>query len=60
MGTINQEQQLARIADALEALNSNVSEMADLLERIDQNLDGCICRYGNNQFLCITGNVSTN
>lgn len=60
MGTINQENQLARIADALEGINSSLAEISESLEDLDETLNGCICTYGNNKFICITGNVSTN
>lgn len=60
MGTVNQEEQLARIAEALESINNNLSEIAISLDSLDKTLDSCICTYGNNHFLCITGNVSTN
>ena len=60
------EEQLTRIADALEGINSNLeginSALADIsvsLDSLDQTLTGCICTYGNSNFLCITGNVST-
>lgn len=53
------EDQLTRIADALELINGNLSDIAEALEGIDLNLNGCISRSGNNSFLCITGNVST-
>lgn len=70
MGTVKQEELLTRIAEALEsidktlsdelpAINGNLSDVAEMLEGIDRNLNNCISRYGNNSFLCITGNVST-
>lgn len=66
MGIVNQEEQLARIADALEGINTSLdsinchlAEACDRLQGIEETLDSCICSYGNNHFLCITGNVST-
>lgn len=66
MGTVNQEEQLTRIADALERINDNLdsisSSLADVsvsLDSLDKTLDECSCVYGKNRFLCITGNVST-
>lgn len=55
-----QENPLVRIADALESISSILSEMSLSLDSIDQTLTGCIASNGNNHFLCITGNVSTN
>ena len=60
MGTVNQEEQLARLVDALESISISPSEIAVSLDSLDKNIDGCISAYGNNHFLCITGNVSTN
>lgn len=56
MEAVNHEEQLARIADALESISSSLSEISISL---DKTLDGCICTNGRNNFLCITGNVST-
>lgn len=53
------EELLTRLVVALESINSNLSDIALSLERLDRNLDGCISVNGKNQFLCITGNVST-
>ena len=63
------EELLTRIAEALESIdktlsdvlptiNGNLSDTAEMLEGIERNLDGCISRSGNDNFLCITGNVS--
>lgn len=54
------EELLTRLVEALEGINSNLSEIAISLDSLDQNLEGCILKNGNNSFLCITGNVSTN
>lgn len=53
------EELLTRLVDALEGINSNLSEIAVSLASLDKNIDGCISVNGKNQFLCITGNVST-
>ena len=53
------QEPLERIADALESINSHLAEACDRLQGIEETLDSCICKYGNNHFLCITGNVST-
>lgn len=65
MGTVNQEEQLARIADALESIstsldsiNSSLSDASVSLDSLDRTLEGCTCTNGRNSFLCITGNVS--
>ncbi len=50
---------LDRIADALEGINSSLSEISVSLDSIDRNLGSCISANGNNCFLCITGNVYT-
>lgn len=52
-------ERLDRIADALEGINSNLTEIAESLSGLDENISGCISANGKNQFLCITGNVST-
>lgn len=54
------EELLIKLVDALEDINKNLSDIAISLESIDRNVNNCMCVYGNNQFLCITGNVSTN
>lgn len=50
---------LTRIVEALEGINCDLAEACDRLQGIEETLDSCICKYGNNHFLCITGNVST-
>lgn len=59
MGTVKQEEELTRIADALESINSSLADVAEKLEDIDSHLERCISYSGNNAFLCITGNVAT-
>lgn len=53
------EELLTRLFDALEGINSNLSEIMSSLDSLDQNLDGCISVNGKSWFLCITGNVTT-
>ena len=60
MGEVNQEEQLARIADALESISSSLSDISISLDSLDKTLSGCVCTNGRNNFMCITGNVSTN
>ena len=60
MGAVNQEEQLARIADALESISSSLSDISISLDSLDKTLSGCTCTNGRNDFLCITGNVTTN
>ena len=50
---------LDRIADALEGINSSLSEISVSLDSIDRNLESRISANGNNCFLCIAGNVYT-
>ena len=54
------EELLTRLVKAVEDINSNLSEISVALESLERNLDGCTAVNGNNHFLCITGNVSTN
>ena len=53
------EELLERIADALEAINSNLEGIKDSLERVEDNINDVTCRVGNNSFIRVTGNVST-
>lgn len=59
MGTVNQEDQLTRIADALEGIHEELINISLNINCIDNRLSDCISHVGNNNFLCITGNVST-
>lgn len=52
-------ERLDRIAEALEGIDSNLAEIAESLNGLDENINGCISANGKNQFLCITGNIST-
>lgn len=56
------EELLTRIAEALEGINSNLSEMSISLDSMDKNIDGCISsdRSGKSRYLCISGDVYTN
>lgn len=60
MGTVNQEEQLARIADALEGINCHLAEACDRLQGIEDMLDCCIFTNENGSFLRIAGSVETN
>lgn len=53
------EELLTRMVDALEGINNNLSEIALSLDGLQKDLDGCISVSGKNQYLCITGNVTT-
>lgn len=48
MGTVNQEEQLARIADALKSISTS-------LDSLDRTLEGCVSSNGNSHFPCIKG-----
>lgn len=56
------EELLTRLIEALEEINSNLSEIAVSLDNIDKNIDGCISvsRNGKSRYLCISGDVYTN
>lgn len=54
------EELFARLVDALESINNNLSEIAVSLDSLDKTLEGCVAVNGNNRFLCITGNIMTN
>ena len=54
------EELLTRLAEALESISSSLSEIAVSLDSLDNTLSGCTCTNGKNDFLCVTGNVSTN
>lgn len=56
------EELLTRLVDALEGINSNLSEIAVSLDNIDKNIDGCISvsQNGKSHYLCISGDVYTN
>lgn len=49
---------LERIAEALEGINSNLSDISLSLDSLEKNIDSCIATNGRNKFLCITGNIS--
>ena len=56
------EELLTRLVEALEGINSSLSEIAVSLDSLDKNLDGCIScsRDGRSRYLCISGDVYTN
>ncbi len=56
------EELLTRLIEALESINSNLSEIAVSLDSLDKNIDGCISvsRNGKSRHLCISGDVYTN
>lgn len=56
------EELLTRLLDALEGINSSLSEIAASLDSIDENIDGCISvsQNGKSRYLCISGDVYTN
>lgn len=66
MGTVNQEGQLARIAEALESISTSLETISGSLldasvslDSLDRTLAGCTCTNGRNSFLCITGDIET-
>lgn len=59
MGTVNKEEQLERITDALEAIAKTLIDIEADLDRLYGNIDSCMSRTDRGNFLCITGNVST-
>lgn len=60
MGTVNQEKQLERIADALEAIATTLIDIEANLDRLSDKIDSCMSRTDRGNFICITGNISTN
>ncbi len=56
------EELLTRLVDALEGINSSLSEIAVSLDSLDKNIDGCISvsQNGKSHYLCISGDVYTN
>lgn len=55
------EELLTRLVEALEGINSRLSEIAVSLDGIDKNLDGCIScsRDGRSKYICVTGDINT-
>lgn len=53
------ERKSDRIAEALELINDNLEEISLSLNGIDNNLNGCISRNGNNKYICVTGNITS-
>lgn len=60
MGEVNQEEQLARIADALESISSSLLKISVSLYSLDKTLSGCTYTGQTGSFLRVTGSVSTN
>ncbi len=56
------EELLTRLVDALESIDSNLSDIAESLDSIAGNLDGCVSARRNrkSRYLCISGDVYTN
>ena len=56
------EELLTRLVDALEGINSSLSEIAVSLDSLDKNIDCCISvsQNGKSRYLCISGDVYTN
>lgn len=56
------EELITRIVDALEGINSSLSDIASSLDSLDKNIDGCISvsRNGKSRYLCISGDIYTN
>ncbi len=56
------EELLTRLVEALEGINSSLSEIAVSLDSINENIDGCISvsQNGKSRYLCISGDVYTN
>lgn len=56
------EELLTRLVDALEGINSNLSEIAVSLDSLDKTLDGCVSvsQNGKSRYLCISGDIYTN
>lgn len=54
MGTINQEEQLKRIADTLDEISNSLSSLS-LSVSVLEELADCINTYGQ---LCVTGTIT--
>lgn len=59
MESINQAEQLKRIADALDGMYSRMEEISTSLETIVDNLESCTAVTSHGSFLCVTGNISS-
>lgn len=53
------EELLTRLVEALEGINSNLSDIAVSLDSLDKNIGSCIAQNGESCFLCITGDITT-
>lgn len=47
------EELLTRLVDALEGINSNLSDIAVSLDSVEKNLDGCVSVNGDNRFYAL-------
>ena len=55
------EELLTKLVDVLEGINNNLSEISATLERMEDNIEGCISVSQNgSRYLCISGDVYTN
>ena len=56
------EELLTRLVEALEGINSSLSEIAVSLDSLDKNIDGgiSVSQNGKSRYLCISGDVYTN
>lgn len=59
MESINQAEQLKRIADALEGMYNRLEEISGSLNVIVENMKACTSVTGHGNFLCVTGNISS-
>lgn len=59
MGTVNQEEQLSRIADALECIAANTDSMEKSLELVSDILSDCQVKNQYNSAIAITGSIDT-
>ena len=55
---MNQEL-LTRLVEALEGIKKELHDIDTHLEGLDSNLESCIARGRGGDYLCITGNIST-
>lgn len=56
------EELLTRLVDALESIDSNLSDIAMSLDSLDESIDGCISvsQNGKSRYICISGDIYTN
>lgn len=53
------EELIKQLIATLESIDASLSMMQVSLERMEENLDGCIAQNGHNKFICITGNIDS-